>query len=67
MAHSEAVRGIRSEGWLSHLVRKDEGQDVVEYGLLAALLSIAAVLTIELIGPLVDDLYQRVLAVLQSV
>jgi Flp pilus assembly pilin Flp len=38
----------------------------VEYGLLAALISIAAVLTISLIGPLVDAMYQQVLAVLQT-
>jgi len=49
-----------------HLVHHDEGQDVVEYGLLAALVSIAAVLTIQLIGPLVDAMYQQVLAVLQT-
>jgi Flp pilus assembly pilin Flp len=66
MAHSEAVPGTRSEGWLRNLVRNDEGQDVVEYGLLAALISIAAVLTIQLIGPLVDAMYQQVLAVLQT-
>lgn len=51
---------------LRRFVRKDEGQDMVEYGLLAALLSIAAVLTLRLFGPLVDGMYQKVLAVLQS-
>jgi Flp pilus assembly pilin Flp len=66
MAHSEAVPGARSKGWLRDLVERDEGQDVVEYGLLAALISIAAVLTIQLIGPLVDAMYQQVLAVLQT-
>ena len=66
MAHSEAVPGARSGEWLRRFVRNDEGQDVVEYGLLAALISIAAVLTIQLIGPLVDALYQQVLVVLQS-
>ena len=41
-------------------IRDDEGQDMVEYGLLAALISIAAVLVVQAIGPLVSDLYVRV-------
>ena len=41
-------------------IRDDEGQDMVEYGLLAALISIAAVLAVQAIGPLVSDLYVRV-------
>lgn len=42
------------------LIRDDHGQDMVEYGLLAALLSIAALATVRLIGPLIAPLYQRV-------
>jgi Flp pilus assembly pilin Flp len=38
----------------------DQGQDTVEYGLLAAFISIAALLTIKGIGPLVESLYQDV-------
>ena len=44
------------KGWL----RNEEGQDMVEYGLLAAFISIVAVLIIQAIGPLVNDLYQKV-------
>ena len=43
-------------GWL----KNEEGQDMVEYGLLAAFISIVAVITIKAIGPLVNDLYQKV-------
>ena len=38
----------------------DRGQDTVEYGLLAAFISIAALLAIKAIGPLVEVLYQRI-------
>ena len=45
---------------LMRRLRADEGQDVVEYGLLASFISIAALLTIKAIGPLVNGLYQKV-------
>ena len=44
------------QGW----IRNDEGQDTIEYGLLAAFISIAALLAIKAIGPLVNDLYVKV-------
>jgi Flp pilus assembly pilin Flp len=40
----------------------DEGQDVIEYGLLAAFISIVALLTLKAIGPLVNGLYEKVRA-----
>lgn len=39
------------------LFRDEQGQDMVEYALLAAFISIVAIATIELIGPLVKDIY----------
>jgi Flp pilus assembly pilin Flp len=42
------------------LLRDDEGQDVVEYGLLAAFISVFAIITIKAIGPLVNDLYVKI-------
>ena len=47
---------------LGRLVFDDSGQDTVEYGLLAAFISIAALLAIKAIGPLVESLYQQVAA-----
>lgn len=44
----------------SRFLTDDEGQDTVEYGLLAAFISIAALLAIKAIGPLVEVLYQRI-------
>jgi Flp pilus assembly pilin Flp len=45
---------------LRSLFRDEEGQDVIEYGLLAAFISIVALLTIKAIGPLVNDLYVKI-------
>jgi len=40
---------------------KDErGQDMVEYALLAAFISIIAIATIKIIGPLVNNIYVSV-------
>ena len=51
-------------GLLSRLRREEDGQDMVEYGLLGAFISIVAVVTIRNIGPLVDALFQAVQAAL---
>jgi Flp pilus assembly pilin Flp len=45
---------------IKQLLRDESGQDMVEYGLLAALISIAALLTVRAIGPLVNALYEKV-------
>ena len=45
---------------LKRWIRDQEGQDTVEYGLLAAFISIAALLAIKAIGPLVNSLYLKV-------
>jgi Flp pilus assembly pilin Flp len=45
---------------LKRLIREDEGQDVIEYALLGAGISIVAIATIQLIGPAVDAIYVRI-------
>lgn len=45
---------------LLQFVKKEEGQDMVEYALLAAFISIIAIATIKLIGPLVNTIYVNV-------
>jgi len=42
---------------LRHLLVDDTGQDMVEHGLLSALISIVAIVTLKSIGPLVAALY----------
>jgi pilus assembly protein Flp/PilA len=50
--------------FFSKLIRDESGQDMVEYALLAAFISIVAILTIRNIGPLINAIYQRVQAAL---
>jgi len=50
--------------FLSKLIREEKGQDMVEYALLAAFISIVAIVTIRNIGPLVNTVYQNVQAAL---
>jgi pilus assembly protein Flp/PilA len=40
---------------LARLVREEEGQDLIEYGLLAGIITAAAVTAIQAIGPKVQD------------
>jgi Flp pilus assembly pilin Flp len=47
-------------------LREDKGQDMVEYGLLAAFISIVAILALQAIGPLVRTVYENVQAALES-
>ena len=45
---------------LKHLFRDEKGQDMVEYALLGSFISIVAILTLRLIGPLVLTIYQNI-------
>ena len=49
---------------LRNLISDEKGQDLIEYGLLASFISIAALITIRLIGPLIVPLYQAIQAAL---
>ena len=46
--------------YLHRFVREEDGQDMVEYALLAAFISIVAIAALRLIGPLVNGIYVRV-------
>jgi Flp pilus assembly pilin Flp len=45
---------------LKRLLRDEKGQDMVEYALLAAFISIIAIVVIKAIGPKVNDIYVSV-------
>lgn len=47
------------------LVKDDEGQDMIEYAVLAAFISIIAIVTIRTIGPLIDAIFADIAAALQ--
>ena len=51
---------------LKRLIKDEGGQDLIEYGVLAAFLAVAALATIKLIGPIVNDLYVVVTEALES-
>jgi Flp pilus assembly pilin Flp len=46
--------------YLKKFVEDDSGQDMVEYGLLAAFISIVAIGTLALIKPLVAAIYKSI-------
>ncbi len=49
---------------LKRLLRDESGQDMVEYALLASFISIVAIATLRLIGPLVNAIYVDIQAAL---
>jgi Flp pilus assembly pilin Flp len=49
---------------LSRFFREDDGQDMVEYALLASFISIVAIIAIRAIGPLVRTIYENIQAAL---
>jgi len=49
---------------LRRFIRDEQGQDMVEYSLLAAFISIVAIATLRIIGPRVLTIYNNVSAAL---
>jgi len=50
---------------LQQLLRAEEGQDLVEYALLAALIAIASVVSLTTLGPTITSLYESLIEPLQ--
>jgi pilus assembly protein Flp/PilA len=57
---------LRLQDFLARLVKREEGQDMIEYALLAALISIVAIAIIILIGPYLKNIFQDVVNALNS-
>jgi pilus assembly protein Flp/PilA len=57
---------MRVRDLVAALFNREEGQDMVEYALLAALISIVAIAIIILVGPYLKDLFQDVVNGLAS-
>ena len=53
--------------YIKGLLKLDSGQDLVEYALLAAFISITTVATLRLLGPLVLALWEQIQANIESV
>ena len=45
---------------LRRLVREDDGQDLIEYALLAAFISLAAVAAITQLGTAINNIYTKI-------
>ena len=54
----------RSMKHLTNFLRDDSGQDMVEYGLLGAFISIVAIVAVKAIGPLVKTIFENIQAAL---
>jgi pilus assembly protein Flp/PilA len=51
---------------INRFVREDNGQDLIEYALLAAFISLAAVTAITNLGGAINTVYSRVSATLEG-
>ena len=49
---------------IQRFIREEDGQDLIEYALLAAFISIAAIATLRLIGPRVLTIFNNINAAL---
>jgi Flp pilus assembly pilin Flp len=49
---------------MKRFIREDDGQDMIEYALLASFISIVAIVALRAIGPLVNTIYQNIQAAL---
>lgn len=49
---------------LRNLFRDEEGQDLIEYALLAAFIAIAAIAVLLVLGPMIVAVYQKVVVAL---
>ena len=59
MSQLQSAREVLRE-LITRLTNREEGQDMIEYALLAALISIVAIVIILLIGPYLDNLFQDI-------
>lgn len=51
---------------LRNLVVREEGQDLVEYALLAALLAIVSIVSLQALGPTISAVWDRINTAIQD-
>ena len=51
---------------LKRLFQEEEGVTLIEYGLIAALIAIAVIATLRLVGTTLDGLFQQIQSALQG-
>jgi pilus assembly protein Flp/PilA len=52
--------------YVRHLVRQEEGQDLIEYALLAALIAVALIATLSLVATESSNIFNQVITELAS-
>jgi len=57
---SKTIKLMTEVSMLRKLFYNESGQDMIEYALLASFISIVAIATLRLIGPLVSTIYENV-------
>lgn len=60
MVQFALAQQLKLREFVAGFVNREEGQDMIEYALLAALISIVAIAIILLIGPYLDNLFRDV-------
>ncbi len=67
MIEFAVAQQLKLREMVENLLRRDEeGQDMIEYALLAALISIVAIAIILLVGPTISTIFQDVVNALNS-
>jgi Flp pilus assembly pilin Flp len=56
------LRFAGTGGKVTRVLRDQDGQDLIEYGLLASFLSVAAIAVLRIIGVPIVAMFQRILA-----
>ena len=62
--HGEPYKESDSMNALKNFIAREEGQDLVEYALLAALLSIASIAALQALGPKIAATWGKITAAL---
>ncbi len=60
MTNFVVTQQLKLREMVASLSNREEGQDMIEYALLAALISIVAIALILLVGPYIDNLFKDV-------
>jgi Flp pilus assembly pilin Flp len=51
---------------LERILRDEEGQDMIEYALLGGLLSIVGIAAVQVIGPIIQGIFEDIQAALEG-
>lgn len=67
MLHLVAEMHLRALAMIETLSTRDEGQDMIEYALLAALIAVACIAALVVLGPKISSIFSSVSTSLSNV